>query len=77
MTLKKQMRRHFGKKAARRIYSAMPWVGGGLALAVGTVLKRRSVRGAVEHVRDMDSSITDEVKRSAAAEPDNDLVGSH
>ena len=36
MSLKKQMKRRFGKKATQRGYAAIPWVGGGLALMIGS-----------------------------------------
>ena len=77
-TIKKQMKRHLGKKATRRIYTAMPWVGGVLALAVGTVVQKRGVRGALDDLRDIPSSVSGGTRRSSrVAEPDNDFVGSH
>lgn len=33
MTLKKHLKQHLGRKATRRIYKTMPWVGGVIALA--------------------------------------------
>ena len=41
MTIKKQLRRHLGRKATRRLYKTMPWLNGAIALlAVGTILRR-------------------------------------
>jgi hypothetical protein len=79
MTLKKQMKRHLGKKATRRIYAAMPWVGGAVALAAGVLLQKRGVRGVLEDVRDIPSSVSGKPTRSSsyATERDTDLVGSH
>jgi hypothetical protein len=33
MKIKKQLKRYVGRKTARRIYKAIPWVGGAVALA--------------------------------------------
>jgi hypothetical protein len=57
MTIKKYLRQHVGKKAARRIYKAMPWVGGAVALAAGDVVRRRGLRRVVDDVRGFVSSV--------------------
>jgi hypothetical protein len=59
MTIKKQLKQHIGKKATRRLYGALPWVGGALALAVGAAVRRKRVRGAVPDMRDVGSSLAD------------------
>jgi hypothetical protein len=33
MKIRKQLRQYVGRRNARRIYKAIPWVGGGVALA--------------------------------------------
>ena len=40
-TLKKQLKRHLGKRTTKRIYAAMPWVGGLVALAASATLSKR------------------------------------
>jgi hypothetical protein len=79
MTLKKQMKRYLGKKAARRVYAAMPWVGGVLAIAAGRALHKRGVRRVLDDVREIPTAVGSRIKRSTskATEPDNELVGSH
>lgn len=78
MSLKKQMKRQFGKKATRRIYAAMPWVGGAAALAAAAVLQRGGVRGAMNAMRDIPSTVNDAIQRHTTSERDSDrdLVGS-
>ena len=66
MTLKKQMKRNLGKRTTRQIYSAMPWVGGMLALAAATLVRKRGVRGAVEELRDVLYSVRANAKRPAS-----------
>ena len=79
MILKKQLKRHLGKKTTRRIYAAMPWVGGALAFAASTYLERRGVRGAVNDLREATSSVNAKVKRAAAdvERRGQDLVDAH
>lgn len=76
MTLKKHMKRRFGKKAARRIVAAMPWVGGALAVVAGAVLQKRRVREAMENVPGIPAF--GKARRSASTETDldNELVNS-
>jgi hypothetical protein len=50
MTLKKQMKRHLGKKTTKRIYTAMPWVGGALAVAAAAVWQNGGLRSLREEV---------------------------
>jgi hypothetical protein len=50
MNIKKQLKRHVGKKATRRIYKAMPWVGGAIALAVGGSIASRRTTGNIRAV---------------------------
>ena len=79
MTLKKQLRRHLGKKTTKRLYNWLPWVGGAAALAAGVLVERRGVRGAVQDVRDLSSSVRERARgtlRDTSA-PDRDLVGTH
>ena len=66
MTIKKQLKQHIGKKATRRVYGALPWVGGALALAVGAAVRRKGVRGVVQGMRELGSSLTD--KKGSATE---------
>ena len=75
MSLKTQMKRQFGKKATRRIYAAMPWVGGGLALVVANVIKRNT-RRAFHEQDGRKASDSGEMNRSTsqAREVDRDLV---
>ena len=75
MSLKTQMKRRFGKKATRRIYAAMPWVGGGLALLVANVIKRNTPRAFYEQ-DGRKASDSGEMNRSTsqAREVDRDLV---
>ena len=76
MRLKKQMKRHFGRKATQRIYAAAPWVGSGIALLVGTVLKRRGGRQSLSEHSSIDSANSGETTRSTshAREVERDLV---
>ena len=73
MTIKKQLKQHIGKKATRRLYGALPWVGGALALAVGAAVRRKRVRGAVQGMRPVGSSLADtkveSVERDLKDEP--------
>ena len=77
MTIKKQLKRHLGKKATRRIYAIMPWAGTALAFAVGAVLQKRGVQGVLDDVRDIPSSIRETANRPpfSEAERSRDLVG--
>jgi hypothetical protein len=59
MTIKKQLKQHIGKKATRRLYGALPWVGGALALAVGAAVRRKRARGVVQGMPDVGSSLAD------------------
>lgn len=80
MSLKKQMKRHLGKKATRRIYAAMPWVGGVAALAAAAAFQKGGVRGAINSARDIPSAVNDGVRRFTSSvserDQDRDLVGS-
>ena len=51
MNIKKQLKQHIGKKATRRIYKAMPWIGGAVALAVGSSIASRGGQRPVDSVR--------------------------
>jgi hypothetical protein len=77
MTLKKQLKRQLGKKATRRIYAVMPWVGGALALGASAYLERRGLRGALDDLRQLPSSVNSAVKRAAsdAERRSHDLAG--
>ena len=79
MTLKKQLRRHLGKKTTKRLYSSLPWVGGAVALAAGLLVERRGVRGAVQDVRDLSSSVRNRARGTSGetSAPDKDFVGTH
>jgi hypothetical protein len=59
MSIKKQLKQHIGKKATRRLYGALPWVGGVLALAAGAALRRKGARGPGQGMRDLKSSLTE------------------
>ena len=78
MSLKKQMKRHLGKKATRRIYAAFPWVGGALALAAGVIVQKRGLRPVLDDVRDLPSSLGEKVRHASSyvADRDRDLVTS-
>jgi hypothetical protein len=46
MTMRKQLGQYVGRKATRRLYRAMPWVGGIVALAtLGTAIRRKGLFG--------------------------------
>jgi hypothetical protein len=46
MTMKKQLTQYVGRKATRRLYRAMPWVGGVIALAtLGGAIRRKGLFG--------------------------------
>ena len=73
MTLRKHIKRHLGKKATKRVYATMPWLGGVVALAAGIALRKR---GGRDGLRDMPSSIGASRERSPhTTERENDLVG--
>jgi hypothetical protein len=74
MTLKKQLKRHLGKAATKRIYASAPWIGGAAALAVGVILQRRGVRGVLDDVRNVASGTTAE--SPAQKSYDRDFVSS-
>ena len=49
MTIKKQLRQYVGRKNTRRIYNALPWVSGAVALAaLNSSAGRRVLNRAVE-----------------------------
>ena len=74
MTIKKQLKRHLGKAATKRIYASAPWIGGVAALAAGVMLQRRGVRGVIDDVRNAASGGGAD---SPAQDPyDRDFVGS-
>ena len=80
MSIKKQMKRHLGKKATRRIYAAMPWVGGVAALAAAAAFQKRGVRGTINAAPDIPSAVNDRIQRHTTSvsdrDRDGDLVGS-
>ena len=76
MTLKKQMKRHLGKKATRRIYLSAPWLGTALAVAAGVALRRRGVRGALDDIRGFLPAQRSETSASVDSKGERDLVGS-
>ena len=77
MTLKKQMKRHLGKKNTKRIYTAMPWVGGALAVAAAAVWQNGGVRNLRAELNDRGAARRDETPATRRAfEPDGPLVGS-
>jgi hypothetical protein len=57
MNIKKQLKRHVGKKATRRIYKAIPWVGGAIALAVGSSIASRGVQRTADDLRELAGSV--------------------
>jgi hypothetical protein len=76
MTLKKQMKRRLGKKATRRIFAVMPWIGGALAVAAGAVLRKQGIPKTMEGVRGMPAFSKARGAPSAGVDRDNELVGS-
>ena len=56
MTIKKQLKRYVGRKAARRISNAMPWVGGAVALAALNSTSGRKVLGDLRRALEARSS---------------------
>ena len=64
MTIKKQLRQYVGRKNTRRIYQAMPWVGGALALAaLNTTVGRRMLNRVGESLPLRDTAHGSDVDR--------------
>lgn len=51
MSLQKQLKRYVGKRTARRISNALPWVGAAAAFAVGSAVGEKTIRAAINDVR--------------------------
>jgi hypothetical protein len=54
MTMKQQLKQYIGRRATKRLYRAMPWIGGVVALAtVGATVRRKGLlRGTADTVLD-------------------------
>lgn len=66
MTIKKQLRHYVGRKATRRIYKAMPWVGGAVALVALSSASGRRMFG--DPHRALDTLPSSETLRSTAVD---------
>jgi hypothetical protein len=46
MTMKQQLKQYIGRRATKRLYRAMPWIGGAVALAtLGAAIRRKGLLG--------------------------------
>jgi hypothetical protein len=54
MTMKQQLKQYIGRRATKRLYRAMPWIGGVVALATlgATVRRKGLLRGTADTVLD-------------------------
>ena len=60
MTMKKKLKHYVGRKTTRRIYQAMPWVGGLVALAaIRSAVGRKRLGGGTLETVDSEERETD------------------